>query len=335
MTHAHFLQLDGFKLLCTKEEITEGLIGSALSEKVDFMGMSRRVKAWGRFSIPYYLSFHSPHHPRFVEGVLLFEFFFAVLETGRLRFPSDVAAVHIKDKSNPDAGLALLQIPWCLLQTAVRSGEGKVVTELELPSRAERGNVSLLVRQARGCQEAACVRTKEEGEMDARYEEMERVWELHSEGSDEETEMRTKASGAEFIMDVSKRVYSTLLLIPCYISHFWPTYCSLHSVPRDVLLFKKRSRSPAPVLHDPHTPLASLDPTRHTLSPLTRFFLGLDRTLHSVTHPLRLIITKPVIRSSHMLSGVSMQQIDTGPRTDSIYARPSPHLRRPLLRKAG
>lgn len=30
----------------------------------------------------------------------------------------------------------------------------------------------------------------------------------------------TKASGAEFIMDVSKRVYSTLLLIPRYVSHF-------------------------------------------------------------------------------------------------------------------
>lgn len=207
MTHAHFLQLGGFKLLCMKEEITEGLIGSALSEKADFMGMSRRVKAWGCFSIPYYLSFHSPHHPRFVEGVLLFEFFFAVLETRRLRFPSD-------------AGLALLHIPWYLLQTAVRSGEGMVMTELELASRAERGNVSLLVRQARGCQEAACVCTKEEGEMEARYEEMERVWELHSEESYEETETRTKASGAKFIMDVSKRVYSTLLLIPRYVSHF-------------------------------------------------------------------------------------------------------------------
>lgn len=69
MTPAHFLQLGGFKLLCTKEEITEGLIESALSEKADFMGMSRRAKAWGRFFIQYYLSFHSPHHPRFVEGV--------------------------------------------------------------------------------------------------------------------------------------------------------------------------------------------------------------------------------------------------------------------------
>lgn len=95
-------------------------------------------------------------------------------------------------------------------------------------------------------------------------------------------------------MRVSKQVYSTLMLIPCYVSHFWPTYSSLHSVPRDVLLFKKRSRSPAPVLHAPHTPLASLDPTRHTLSPLTRFSLGLDRTLHSVAYPLRLLITKPV-----------------------------------------
>lgn len=86
-----------------------------------------------------------------------------------------MAAVDIKDNSKPDAGLAVLQIPWCLLQTAVRSGECKVVTELRLPSRAERGNVSLLVRPARGCQEAACVRTTEEGEMEARYEEMERV----------------------------------------------------------------------------------------------------------------------------------------------------------------
>lgn len=98
-----------------------------------------------------------------------------------------MAAVDIKDKSKPDAGLAVLQIPWYLLQTVVRSGEGMFVTELELPSSAERGNVSLLVRQARGCQEAACVRAKEEGEMEARYEEMERVWELHSEESDEET----------------------------------------------------------------------------------------------------------------------------------------------------
>lgn len=281
ITHAHSLQLGGFKVLCTKEEITEGPIEGALSEKADFMSMGRRVEAWGHFCIPYYLSFHSHHHPRFVEDVLLFESFVAVLETGRLHFPSDAAAVDIKDESKSDAGLALLQIPWCLLQTVVRSGEGKVVTELRLPSRAERGNISLLVRQARACQEAACVRTKEEGEMEARYEEMERVWELHSEESDEEMETRTKASGAEFIMGVSKRVYSTLMLVPLYVSHLWSTYSSLHSVPRDVLLFKKRFRSPAPVLRAPRaprTPLASLDPTRHTLSPLTRFSLGLDRT---------------------------------------------------------
>lgn len=106
--------------------------------------------------------------------------------------------------------------------------------------------------------------------------------------------MRTKASGAKFIMDVSKRVYPTLMLIPRYVSHFWPTYSSLHSEHRDVLLIKKTFRSPAPVLHAPHTPLASLDPTRHTLSPLTRFFLGLDRTLHFRICPLRLLITNPV-----------------------------------------
>lgn len=106
-----------------EKDNAEGPVSSVLSEKADLMGMGIDR----RFFIPYYLMFHSPHQPHFVEGVLLFDSFVALFKDGPLCFPSDVTTADIKDKSKSDAlskGFARLQISWCVLQIIARAREG-------------------------------------------------------------------------------------------------------------------------------------------------------------------------------------------------------------------
>lgn len=335
MTHAHFLQMGGLRLVCTKEENAEGPIESALSEKADFMdimGIGRRVKAWGRFFIPHYLSFRSPHHPRFVEGALLFDAFVALLETGRLRFPSDVSAADIKDKSKSDAlskGFALLQISWFVLQIIARVREGLAVTELELTTAVLAGMNGLtylfwwdkpvdvrrpIVLRTRAVEMVVLVGVHaKEGEVEARYEEMEmeHVWEFHSKESDEETEGRTKDSWKACILDTSKSVYSTLISIPGHLFQavhdgFQIIINSIHSVLRaiyDGVSNLKRwfhSPAPTPLTHAPFPPdfprpVSSNRPVNRgmRLSPLGTSLLTLERVLHPVAYPLRLLIAMP------------------------------------------
>lgn len=49
------------------------------------MDMGWRVRSWARFFISYCLTFHSPHQPHFVEGVLLFDSFVALFKDGNQR----------------------------------------------------------------------------------------------------------------------------------------------------------------------------------------------------------------------------------------------------------
>lgn len=334
MTHAHFLQMGGFRLVCTKEENAEGPIESALSEKADFMGMGmgRRVKAWGRFFIPHYISFRSPHHPRFVEGALLFDAFVALLETGRLRFPSDVTAADIKDKSKSDAlskGFALLQISWFVLQIVARVREGMAVTELELTTAVLAGMNGLtylfwwdkpvdvrrpLVLRTRAVEMVVFARVHaREGAAEARFEEMEmeHVWDFQTDEAEEGAKARTRDRWKACVLVVSKSVYSALISIPGHVSQtvsdsVQSTTKFMRSVVRAIYDGVSNwtrwfhSPAPTPLTHAPFPPDFPRpgSPNRPVnrgmrLSPLGMSLLTLERVLHPLAYPLRLLIAMP------------------------------------------
>lgn len=133
MVHAHFLQMGGFRLLCTEEENLKGPIANRpLQYRVSIL-----IRDYRSYFIPPQFAFHS-RDGRLVEGVIGLESFRALLKKQLIDFP-EISKEDISDKSKGDIlskGVALIQIGWFLLQLIVRSRENLAITELELTTAA-------------------------------------------------------------------------------------------------------------------------------------------------------------------------------------------------------
>lgn len=149
---------------------------------------------------------------------------------------------------------------------------------------------------------------KEEGEVEARYEEMEMeyIWDSHSEETDEETEFRIKVSWKSCVLDASGSVYCPLITIPGHrfqvvFQGLQGTFSSIHSVLRapyegvcdpkmcfQFLVFASTPATPAPLFS---LPLYSTKPPSESqvrFSRLGKTLLAVERVLYPVAYPLRL-----------------------------------------------
>lgn len=111
MTHAHFLQMGGFRLRCSKED----------KEKYDDK-----------------LVFHYELQDGTWEGVLTHSALMYFMEIGRLECPI-ISEEEIKDKSKGDAffkALAILQLLWFVLQVVVRASIHLDITPIEITTCA-------------------------------------------------------------------------------------------------------------------------------------------------------------------------------------------------------
>lgn len=124
-THAHFLQMGGFRLRCSRED------------KVLYTNI---------------LQFHSSLPDGTWEGVLTYRAFTHFLGTGGLACPS-LCEAEIMDKSKGDGlskTVAVLQLLWFVLQIVIRAGIGLDVTMVELTTGALVA-AAVLVEQAAEC----------------------------------------------------------------------------------------------------------------------------------------------------------------------------------------
>lgn len=117
---------------------------------------------------------------------------------------------------------------------------------------------------------------KEEGEVEARYEEMEMeyIWDSHSEETDEETEFRIKVSWKSCVLDASGSVYCPLITIPGYLFQvvfqgLQGTFSSIHSV----------LRAPYEGVCNPKTCFQFLVPASTPATPAPLFSLALYSAL--------------------------------------------------------
>lgn len=111
ITHAHFLQMGGFRLICSKED----------KEKYDDK-----------------LVFHYELQDGTWEGVLTHSALMYFMEIGRLECPN-ISEEEIKDKSKGDAffkALAILQLLWFILQVVVRASIHLDITPIEITTCA-------------------------------------------------------------------------------------------------------------------------------------------------------------------------------------------------------
>lgn len=134
MVHAHFLQMGGFRLVCTQEENKKGPIVIRPSDKYQLSSIIRHTRL---YFIPPQISYSS-RDPRLVEGVISLESFRELLRKQLIDFP-EVSQEEITDRSKGDIlskGIALIQIGWFLLQLVARSRENLAITELELTTAA-------------------------------------------------------------------------------------------------------------------------------------------------------------------------------------------------------
>lgn len=122
ITHAHFLQMGGFKL-CTAE---------------------RQDNRW-----PYFLHYDYPsaiNGHNVWEGVLVYEDFKSLLSEGKIDFP-EISVDEINDQGKADAlskGVALLQITWFIVQLIARANQHLAITQLELTTAALAGVNSIM-----------------------------------------------------------------------------------------------------------------------------------------------------------------------------------------------
>ena len=126
MKHAHFLQMGGFKLVCTKSE--------ADSRIKDERGISWKV-------LGYNYGYHSRLGDGIWEGFMRFRIFRALVRDGTIDFPMTTER-EIDDRSKGDAlskGIALLQITWFIIQLFARRAQGLTITEIELTTAALAG----------------------------------------------------------------------------------------------------------------------------------------------------------------------------------------------------
>lgn len=110
MVHGHFLQMGGFNLSCSTDEMQQNRITN--------LHQAKRNGDW--------------------EGVLLEHDFKRLVRSGRLDMPT-ITEEQINDKSKGDAfskGVALLQSIWFIIQIVTRHFQNLAITELELTTLA-------------------------------------------------------------------------------------------------------------------------------------------------------------------------------------------------------
>lgn len=145
MVHAHFLQMGGFRLVCTKQDILKGpAIVPSSQDKFRLSGvippqyrLSSVIRPNRKYLIPPQFSFRS-RDKQLIEGVIGLESFRELLRQQMIDFP-EISREDISDKSKGDIlskGIALIQIGWFLLQLVARSHENLAITELELTTAA-------------------------------------------------------------------------------------------------------------------------------------------------------------------------------------------------------
>lgn len=111
MTHAHYLQMGGFRVHCTAEE---------------------------RKGIPYKFGYRMRHGDGVYEVTMSLEAFKKLLSHDLIDFPS-ITEEEIEDKSGRDAlskAIAILQLVWFIIQIAARAHQKLAITELELTTAA-------------------------------------------------------------------------------------------------------------------------------------------------------------------------------------------------------
>lgn len=135
MVHAHFLQMGGFRLVCTKQDILKG--PAIVPSSQDKFRLSSVIRPNRKYLIPPQFSFRS-RDKQLIEGVIGLESFRELLRQQLIDFP-EISREDISDKSKGDIlskGIALIQIGWFLLQLVARSHENLAITELELTTAA-------------------------------------------------------------------------------------------------------------------------------------------------------------------------------------------------------
>lgn len=135
MVHAHFLQMGGFRLVCTKQDILKG--PAIVPSSQDKFRLSSVIRPNRKYLIPPQFSFRS-RDKQLIEGVIGLESFRELLRQQLIDFP-EISREDISDKSKGDIlskGIALVQIGWFLLQLVARSHENLAITELELTTAA-------------------------------------------------------------------------------------------------------------------------------------------------------------------------------------------------------
>lgn len=121
MTHAHFLQMGGFRLCTTDRDDNRWQnIHYGHQYKID------GIAVW--------------------EGALSFYSFTAILHEGKIDFP-EIRSEEINDRSKGDAlskGVALLQVVWFIIQLIARHHQNLTITEIELTTAALAGINSIM-----------------------------------------------------------------------------------------------------------------------------------------------------------------------------------------------
>lgn len=141
MTHAHFLQMGGFRITCTSEDNHNILDVDRASTTPEL------VKAVPRKPIIMKeYEYHFDKKNSLHEGVLTFSSFQDLLIAKRIRFPT-ITEDEISDRSKGDAlskGIALLQISWFIAQVLARGQQNLAISELELTTAALAGLNSIM-----------------------------------------------------------------------------------------------------------------------------------------------------------------------------------------------
>lgn len=121
MTHAHLLQMGGFKVHVTDED------SDMLKNEYCFRQ-------------------HEKYGINVVEAPLLYDNFIQLLDNGKISFP-EIKEDEITDRSKSDAlskGIALLQITWFIVQLIARARQHMTITEIELTTAALAGLNSIM-----------------------------------------------------------------------------------------------------------------------------------------------------------------------------------------------
>lgn len=215
--HGHFLQMGGFKLICTRDEVYDK----------DFLNKSDWVSINKRYA------YRVEGKDELWQGVLDFHRFKDLLSSHSIDFP-ETTEEEIDDRSKGDAlskGVALLQISWFIVQLVARVWQGLVVTEIELTTAALAGLNTVMYlcwwSKPLDVQCPIIIRTKEAEKILAERETYTGEWSF-----DEDCRF------ADYLLLVAKRVMQRFILDLAVLLYwrrifngFHEIYCSFKAIP--------------------------------------------------------------------------------------------------------